>query len=102
MYNIQGRGPGPHRVYNKHAALNREERERKRDCSDQLAENFPRTGEDNPMGHLEAEFSKDNCPSCPLVNHLGTNFILKIAENYKPAVDAMQTSGPGSAVIEDS
>lgn len=75
-------------------------RERERDCFDQLAENFPRTEEDNPMEHLEAEFIKDNCPGCPLVSHLGTNSILKIAENYKPAVDAMQTSGPGSVVIE--
>lgn len=52
------------------------------------------------MEQLETEFGKDNCPSCPLAYHLGTSFILKIAESTRPAVDCMQTLCPGSALTE--
>lgn len=59
-----------------------------------MGRNFPSVGKSYSMEQLETEFGKDNCPSCPLVYHLGTSFILKIAESTRPAVDCMQTLCP--------
>lgn len=54
------------------------------------------------MEHLKQNSSRITALGCPLSVIWGQIPFLKLLENYKPAVDAMQTSGPGSVVEEDS